>query len=397
MLAEPGSANAGLTASAATGSTEKGLVSPAAYFALVARRICEAVEEAWKARAVGSVSAATEIAVTGHCRLAGYRDGSVRMYGNTQTADFAGILGPNDPYLEMLFFWDADRRPTGALLNACCPAQVGEHQYFVSADYWAEARTRIRKKLGAGFFVLPAAGAAGDQSPRDLVRLRRDAVEVNESPLNSHLPVADTRAPGWEMYDERGLEILGERIAAAVDAAFPRAEAGIRADAELRHAVKRVQLPLRRVCTEDSTWAVEQCRQILARHDIRGSIDELYTKLPSRVREEVFPAYGIVRRYRLQQTKDFFETEIHAVRVGDSAIITNPFELYLEYGLRMRARCTAKQLLIVQLACDEGLYLPTERAIGGGSYSAIVASNLVGPEGGTLLVGHSLELVESLF
>jgi hypothetical protein len=229
------------------------------------------------------------------------------------------------------------------------------------------------------------------------VRLRRDAVEVNESPLNSHLPVADTRAPGWEMYDERGLEILGERIASAVDVAFPRAEAGIRADAELRHAVNRVQLPLRRVRTEDYTWAVDCCRQVLARHDIQGSIDELYTKLPSRVREEVFPAYGIVRRYRLQQTKDFFETEIHAVRLGDSAIVTNPFELYLEYGLRMRARCMAKQLLIVQLACDEGLYLPTERAIGGGSYSAIVASNIVGPEGGTILVGQSVALVDSLF
>lgn len=102
MLAEPGSASAGLTASAATGTTRNDLVAPAAYFALVVRRITEAVEEAWNARAVGGVSAATEIAVTGHCRLAGYRDGSVRMYGNTQTADFAGILGPNDPYLEML-------------------------------------------------------------------------------------------------------------------------------------------------------------------------------------------------------------------------------------------------------------------------------------------------------
>ena len=397
MLAEPGSASAGLTASAATGTTRNDLVAPAAYLALVVRRICDAVEEAWNARAVGGVSAATEIAVTGHCRLAGYRDGSVRMYGNTQTADFAGILGPNDPYLEMLFFWDADQRPTGAILNACCPAQVVEHQSFVSADYWAEARKLVRQKLGDGFFVLPAAGAAGDQSPRDLVRLRREAVEVNESPLNSHLPVANTKDPGWEMYDERGLTIIGERIAAAVEQAFPRAQAGIRTDAELRHEWRRIQLPLRRVSTDDYGWAVKQCQDTLARHRITGNLDELYRTLPSRVREEVFPAYGVVRRYRLQQTKDFFETEIHALRVGDSAIVTNPFELFLEYGLRMRARCSAKQLLIVQLACDEGLYLPTERAIGGGSYSAIVASNLVGPEGGTLLVGHSVALVESLF
>jgi hypothetical protein len=375
-----------------------GLVSPTEYFAFLVTQIADAVQEAWNARALGRIGAETEPAVIGHCRMAAYRDGSVRMYGDTGTADFEGILGPNDPNVEMLFFLDAKKRPTGVMVNVCCPSQVAEHKSFVSADFWSEARADIRRKLGADMFVLPATGAAGDQSPRDLVRLRRGAsTEIHESPLNSHLPVSGTEGPGWEMYDERGLEILGRRISAAVVAAFPRAEQKAQGSVVFRHASKRIDLPLRRVSSEEYARAQSRCAEIMSRNGIRGDLDEVYGSLPSQVREEAFAPYGVMRRFRLQQSKDFFRTEIHAVRIGDSAVVTNPFELYLEYGLRMRGRCAAKQLLIVQLACDEGGYLPTARAVQGGGYSAIPASNLVGPEGGTLLVGHTVELANGLF
>jgi hypothetical protein len=52
---------------------------------------------------------------------------------------------------------------------------------------------------------------------------------------------------------------------------------------------------------------------------------------------------------------------------------------------------------VIQLTCGSSGYLPTERAVKGGSYSAIVASNLVGPEGGQVLVERSVELINSLW
>ncbi len=379
-------------------SAREGLVSPTEYFAFLVRQVADASEEAWNGRMPGRVGAETEPAVTGHCRMASYRDGSVRMYGDTGTADFEGILGPNDSNVEMLFFLDSSGHLTGVVANVCCPSQVVEHKSFVSADYWSEARAEIRRKLGSGIFVLAAIGSAGDQSPRDLVRLRREAsTEVRESPLNSHLPVSGTDGSGWEMYDERGLEILGRRIAGAVVEAFPRAERKSQGAVIFRHVSRKLELPLRRVTAEEYARAQILCADILARNGIQGDIDEVYGALSSKLREEAFPPYGVVRRFRLQQSTDFFQTEIHAVRIGDSVLVTNPFELYLEYGLRMRGRCSAKQLLIVQLACDEGGYLPTARAVQGGGYSAIPASNLVGPEGGTLLVGHTVEMANSLF
>jgi len=89
--------------------------------------------------------------------------------------------------------------------------------------------------------------------------------------------------------------------------------------------------------------------------------------------------------------------ESHFVRIGAVAICTNPFELYTEYGLRIKARSIATQTLIAQLACDDGGYLPTDRAIKGGHYSAAVASGKVGPESGKLYVDYTVGYINGLW
>jgi hypothetical protein len=82
--------------------------------------------------------------------------------------------------------------------------------------------------------------------------------------------------------------------------------------------------------------------------------------------------------------------EMHTLRLGDVAVCTNPFELYTEYSVRIRARSKAIQTFVMQHACDSGEYLPTAEAIQGGSYSTAVFSNLVGPEGGDSLVDQTV-------
>jgi len=79
------------------------------------------------------------------------------------------------------------------------------------------------------------------------------------------------------------------------------------------------------------------------------------------------------------------------------AIVTNPFKLFLDYGVQMQGRSKAVQTFVLQLTNGSASYLPTERAVKGGSYSAIVASNRVGPEGGQVLVERSVELINSLW
>ena len=76
--------------------------------------------------------------------------------------------------------------------------------------------------------------------------------------------------------------------------------------------------------------------------------------------------------------------ELHLLRIGDVGMATVPFELYIDYGMRIQARSSAIMTFVVQLACGHSEYLPSARAIRGGGYSA--EQYLVGPKGGRVLV-----------
>ena len=97
----------------------------------------------------------------------------------------------------------------------------------------------------------------------------------------------------------------------------------------------------------------------------------------------------------------FYETdfvqpvEFHVIRLGDIALATNPFELYLDYGVRIKSRSCAALTFLVQLSCQHSGYLPTEKAIRGGGYSA--EKFLVGPQGGQMLVDETVRRINALW
>ena len=88
--------------------------------------------------------------------------------------------------------------------------------------------------------------------------------------------------------------------------------------------------------------------------------------------------------------------ELHVVRIGDVVFATNSFELFLDYGIRIKARSPAVQTFLVQLA-GGGTYLPTARAVAGKGYGGGVYDNLVGPEGGQSLVEETVKLINELW
>ena len=105
-----------------------------------------------------------------------------------------------------------------------------------------------------------------------------------------------------------------------------------------------------------------------------------------------------VNRFEKQKTdpKPTHEMELHVVRIGDAVVCTNPFELFTDYGIRIKARSKAVQTFVIQLV-GAGTYLPTAKAVRGGHYSAIVHSSLVGPKGGQVLVDRTIELIDSIW
>jgi hypothetical protein len=87
--------------------------------------------------------------------------------------------------------------------------------------------------------------------------------------------------------------------------------------------------------------------------------------------------------------------EFHVLRLGDMAMATSPFELFVDYGARIEARSPAALTMLVQLEGAHSGYLPTARAIQGGGYSA--DKFIVGPVGGQTLVEETVRRIKELW
>ena len=106
---------------------------------------------------------------------------------------------------------------------------------------------------------------------------------------------------------------------------------------------------------------------------------------------------GIIARGKAQELTDVIPIEVHVLRLGNLALATNPYELFLDYGNQIRARSHASQTFLVQLSCGSYGYLPTEKAEKGSHYSAYVSSGTSGHEGGALLVRKTVQTINELF
>jgi hypothetical protein len=98
---------------------------------------------------------------------------------------------------------------------------------------------------------------------------------------------------------------------------------------------------------------------------------------------------GVKVRWDSERVQAKLPFEVHVLRLGEVALATNPFEYYLDFGIRIKARSPAVQTFLVQLA-GAGTYVPSERSVAGRSYGSVPASTPIGPEGGCELAEWTL-------
>jgi len=143
-------------------------------------------------------------------------------------------------------------------------------------------------------------------------------------------------------------QLIANRIAAAVDDVLPGAKGQVKTAIPLRHLLVDLDLPEKQ------------------------PPDEPFSKTD--------PVHPI---------------QFHVLRIGDVAMATNPFELFLDYGLRIEARSRPILTFLVQLSDASCGYLPTDKAVKGGGYSA--EKYIVPPEGGQILVNETVSAINSLW
>jgi len=335
------------------------VMSPSECLEWIAAHAVEVVVEAWGARRPRVLGRAFGHAVVGHNRHAVYADGHAQMYGKTNREDFIGFGGYEDHSLDMIFFWEPDGALSGLALAIPCPSQVTEGLSQWSADFWHDIRVELRARLGEQLQVLPICSAAGDQSPHFLL------YGPQEEEMRNRRGVTERREIALRVADA---------VMRALDCTQPEPER----QWPLAHLSERLILTPRQISREERDWAESAAEEAEAKGDT-------HSWWPTRLRRVVEYHDG------LREAKPV-PAEVHVIRLGDMALATNPFELFIDFGLRIKARSPAAQTVLVQLA-GRGMYLPTERGVAGGGYGAMPAVSPVGPEGGAELVEATLALI----
>jgi hypothetical protein len=340
-----------------------GAMTPAECRALIVTQAAEAAAVAWESRAPGSVASGFGYAVIGHNRRASYMDGTARMYGATATPAFSHVEGYEDHSLHLVFSFDAQCQLTGMVVNLACPSQETENDMTISADFWHEVREEVAQRFGQNVYMLPQCAPAGDQSPH-LLLLQK----VEET-----------------MRQRRGLtrrQEIARRITNAIEDVYPVVKDSAASDLPLVHHVEELELPGRIITRADYDFALAELETVL---DQDPQVSWAQYRLRTMIAQ--FEAGGVKPPYTM---------ELHVIRLGDVAFATNPFELYLDYAIRIQARSRAEQTFLIQIANGTGSYLPSQKAVGK-HYGGLAADNKVGPEGGQQLVERTLELIADLW
>jgi len=294
-------------------------MDPDQYRAWLVERLAKIVLQAWNRRRPGAISRGFAYAVVGRCRRAVYADGTAQMYGSPDREDFVGFESCDDHAVNLLFTRDDSGKLTGMLVNLACPAQCHEKLSSVSSDFWHPVREKIAARYGGSVHLLPQCAPAGDLSPHLL------ADQKEEKDLRERLGVDDCG-------------IIARRIMAAVDegletASEPETNVGF------AHVVETFFLPRLLVNREQ----YERERQIPAlseekRRDQPFGFGQLWP---------FGEICDLVARYENQGTNPEHDVECHVIRIGDVVFATNPFELFVDFGIPLPSRRRALQTFLL--------------------------------------------------
>lgn len=360
------------------------------YVAYAAERIAQAVAEAWRKRIVGGVAYGLGTAVVGRNRRWVNAEGVAttgRLNRDTGKT-FRHIEGYEDHFINLAAVYDRHERLVGLVVNIACPSQRNQMDFQISADWWCETRRELRRRFGESLYILPQCSAAGDQYP-----------------FIVHGQEAELRMLALKKRTEQ--EETAMRIADGIGEALPYMGQAIDWNPVLRHRTTTVRLPMGRLTEEDARKAEQQASELRIKYEqeLRKLNERPELRSDTRWYQQASDAYlrsnwhmQVVRRYerQLAEPEARLAAEVHVVRLGDIAFASNPYELYLDYGLQIKVRSPAIQTFLIQLA-GEGTYIPSPRSVSGGGYGSVPASNPVGAEGGQQLVEHLVDTLWQLW
>ncbi len=318
--------------------------------------LVELARQAVQSARPGKVGWGKGTAEIGFNRRFCWADGSHTMHGDTNRKDFAGLEGPNDPQHLALFAADADGKLIAVIQHNTTHPTITWGGSVFTVDFPGESRRILREELG-NIPMLFLNGAQGDISWRN--------------PLN--------RRPESR---ERSIRRLGRLMADETLRLYKDIE--YHDHPVLNHTYEDLQVKVRLPKPERLVEAREVLARIDAGENIRGM--------------KMILAFGAVHLQELFGENPVDTLPIHAVRIGDVALVTEPCELYCQFALDIKRRSPAPITAVVGLADGYCGYCPTIYGILGGGYTGDPISwARLEPYAGYKIVESAASMLSSLW
>ena len=265
--------------------------------------------------------------------------------------------GPTDPTVAVLDIRDARNQPIGIYANY--PLHyIGATNSTVSADYFGEYGRILlgRNRNAKGFVAALSNGASGD---------------INNIDFDGTRP---PRAPFEQ------IQIVARKVA---DATW-RATRNTMWDENPKVAImqREVSLPKRTATPAE----IERAMRIIKMSDAEikeADLPRLATNYASRT----------MNHKEADQTYDIL---IQAIQLGDTALVTLPFEVLVEIGLEIKEKSPFPHTIFVGLANGAFGYLPTPEQHELGGYETWLGTCRVEADSSVVLTKHLLEMLAEL-
>jgi hypothetical protein len=285
----------------------------------------------------------------GHNRRLKYKDGKEvntwLLHHGEEDVQCVGAAAPIDPELGILSFDDEQGVPIAILWHYTLHTNTNFGPRF-SADYPGVVAGRLRERFGEGTVPIFVPGAFGD--------------------INWDVPDVGS--------DRRAHRVVGDRLAAVI---LDRLERRKPRKCEMRLAALKadVTFPFR-------DYTVDQEPKIMA--------SQWYPEQKEVFREAV--------KFWRQDGRRTGQTIVQAWRIGDIGFASLPGELFVQWGLKIKAESPFPWTFPVYLGGDCQGYLVTEQAWQAGGYESLINRySICSVEGVATLVDTALALLGKLY
>lgn len=267
--------------------------------------------------------------------------------------------GPTDPDITVLSLQTLKRKPLALMANYSLHYVGGIPKAQVSADYYGEFARLMSSRVNgdANFVAMMSNGTSGD---------------INNIPFNV------TRPPR-EPFEQ--VRIVAQKAADACWVALRKIEK-YDASPRLGMVQREVVLKYRRPTSEQ----VAEAKAVLAIKD-PAELEKLPRLAENYARGTVAAA---------ERKEEAVAVIVQAIRIGDFAICTLPFEVFCEIGLDLKKRSPFPRTMVVSIANGRSGYLPTPEQHKLGGYETWLGTNNVQEDASVILTNNLLEMLAEL-